>query len=128
MAAEPDLDRPWMLCDPRRDRTMHPYTDADTARALDRAIRALVMLRAPMWVGDPGPTVSALVSLVAEADSRLADAVADAAEAGYSWDQIASRLASNAASAHRRYAGYRRWRAALALKTGGERQPPGDRR
>ena len=107
---------------------MHPYTDADTASALDRAIRALVMLRAPMWVGDPGPSVSVLVSLVAEADSQLAEAVADAAEAGYSWDQIASRLATSEASARRRYAGYRRWRGALTLGIGGEGQPPRDRR
>lgn len=110
MVAMPDLDRGWELCDPRRDRAMHPYTDADTAMILDQAVAALVVLRAPMWLGDPGPVLSVLVSLGAEAGGRLYAAVADAYDQGYSWDQIASRLATTVPAAHRRHAGSGAWR------------------
>lgn len=110
-----DLDRPWELCDPRRDRALYPYTDADTTTVVDHAVGTLVILRAPMWLGDPGPIISVLVSLAGEADGRLCDAVADARDQGYSWDQIASRLATSVATARRRYASYSRWRRALPV-------------
>ena len=110
MAAVPDLDHPWDMSDPRRDRTLHPYTDADTVTVIDQAVTTLVLLRAPMWLGEPGPTISVLVSLAAEADNRLYDAVADAVDHGYSWDQIASRLDASVATARRRYGPYTRWR------------------
>lgn len=115
MVSVPDLDRPWELCDPRRDRTLCPYMGADTAEIIDRAVDALVVLRAPMWLGDPGPTLSVLVSLAGEADGRLYDAVADARDQSYSWDQIAGRLATSVATARRRYAGYSRWRRAMPV-------------
>jgi hypothetical protein len=115
IVATPDLERPWKACDPGRDRTMHPYTDADTARIIEQAVIALVTLRAPMWLGDAGPTISVLVSLVGEADSRVSDAVADARDQGYSWDQIASRLCTTVATARRRYVGYTRWRKTMSV-------------
>ena len=115
MATVADLDRPWEFCDPRRDRALCPYTDAGTAKAVDHAVTTLVILRAPMWLGDPGPVISVLVSVAGEADGRLYDAVADARDQGYSWDQVASRLATNVATARRRYASYSRWRRALPV-------------
>jgi hypothetical protein len=123
MATLPDLDCPWELCDPRRDRALHPYTDAGTATVVDQAVTTLVLLRAPMWLGDAGPTISVLVSLAAEADSRLYDAVADARDQGYSWDQVASRLATSVGSARRHYAPYSRWRGTDGGRSalGGER-------
>jgi hypothetical protein len=110
MAITPDLDRPWDLADPRRDRALIPYTDDATAQLVDQAVVTLVLLRVPMSQGDDGPTISALVSLAAETDNLLFDAVADAKDQGYTWDQIASRLATTAATARRRYAAYTRWR------------------
>ncbi|MGA3221103.1 MAG: hypothetical protein ABSE77_18845 [Acidimicrobiales bacterium] len=110
MAVVPDLERRWEMADPRRDRTLCPYTGPDTALVVDEAVQALVLLRAPMWLGDAGPVVSALVSLAAEADGRLHDAVADARDQGYSWDQLAFRLDTTAAAARRRYGPYSRWR------------------
>jgi hypothetical protein len=92
------------MCDPRRDRAMIPYTDHNSAAAVDQAVTTLVLLRAPMWLGDAGPTISALVSLAGHADSMLYDAVTAARAQGYTWDQIASRLATTAATARRRYA------------------------
>jgi hypothetical protein len=106
MVATPDLERPWEACDPGWDRSLHPYTDADTARIVDQAVITLVTVRAPMWLGDPGPTISVLVSLAGEADGRLYDAVAEARDQGYSWDQIASRLCTMVATTRHRYAGY----------------------
>ena len=98
-----DLDRRWARDDPGRDRTMIPYNDVDTATVIDEAVEAVVMVRAPMWLGDAGPTVSVLASLAAEVDSRLPEVVAEARDQGYSWDQIASRLAISATCARRRY-------------------------
>ncbi len=115
MATVSDPDRPWELSDPRRDRSLCPYTDAGTATAVDHAVATLVVLRAPMWSGSPGPVISVLVSLACEADGRLYDAVADARDQGYSWDQIVSRLATSVATARRRYASYSRWRSALPV-------------
>ena len=110
MATLPDNERPWRLCDPRRDRTAFPYTDAETERLVDEAVTALVSLRAPMWLEDPGPKLSVLVSLALEADGRLHDAAADAVDQGYSWAQVASRLDISASTARRRYSFYARWR------------------
>ena len=56
-----------------------------------------------------------LVSLVDEAEGRLPDVVADAREQGYTWHQIAGRLATSVTSAQRRYAACSRFRASLRL-------------
>ena len=110
MAAIPDIERGFVLSDPDRDRSMIPYTDQYTAALIAKAVIALAAVRAPAWVGDPGPTISSLVSLAAEAEGLLWDAVADAREVGYTWDQIASRLATPAGTARGRYGSYAKWR------------------
>lgn len=115
MAAVGDLDRPWEFNDPRRDRAMIPYTDECSAAVIEAAAVSLVLMRAPMWLGDAGPTVSVLVSLGAAAYDALYDAVADARDQDYTWDQIAGRLAMSATAARRRYAGYAGWRRGLPL-------------
>lgn len=101
MAAEPA--GPWTFTDPRRDGRVLPYTGADTAALIDQAVETLVLLRSPMQLGDAAATISALVSLAAEIDRRLPDAVADARDQDYPWDAIASRLATTTATAQRRY-------------------------
>jgi hypothetical protein len=111
VAAVADLERPWEAGDALRDRAMIPYTDDDSAWVLDEAVVSLVRLRAPLWLGDARPTVSVLVSLAGEAESLLFDAVASARDQGYTWDQIASRLATTTGTARRRYAAYVRWAA-----------------
>lgn len=113
MAADPA--GPWAFTDPRRSHSAVPYTDADTITLVEQALESLVLLRSPMELGDAGATISALVSLIAEADSRLPDAVVDAREQGYAWDDIASRLATSVATARRRYAAYARGRTPLDL-------------
>ena len=113
MAAEPT--GPWTFTDPRRDGTVIPHTDDDTAALIDQALESLVLLRSPMHLGDAAATVSALVSLIAEAEDRLANAVADARDQDYPWDAIATRLTTTASTAQHRYAGYAPTRKAAEL-------------
>ena len=61
--------------------------------------------------------VSCLVSLAVEADDRLHDAVADARDQRYSWDEIAQRLATSTTTARRRFAAYARMRNGTTNRT-----------
>lgn len=63
------LDRP--------DHTQFPFCDTDSRTLLEKAVDDLVMFRGGSY-GDPGATISALMSLAAEAAAWLFDAVADA--------------------------------------------------
>jgi hypothetical protein len=60
--------------------------------------------------------LSCLASLIAEAQSRLPDAVADARDRDYTWAEIATRLAATTSAARRRYGDYSRWRAVVAAE------------
>jgi hypothetical protein len=106
-----DLAQPWECNDPARDRTAIPYTDNETYAIIDHAAYTLTIFRAPMGFGDAGAAISVFVSLAVEAEDRLHDAVADARDQGYTWDQIAGRLATSETTARRRYAAYANWRA-----------------
>lgn len=108
---------PRAVIDARPGRAGIAYTDADSAVALARAVRWLVARRAPSSPGDAGAIVSVLVSLIAEADAMLADAVADARDQGYTWDEVALRLATTASAARHRWGSYVRWRRSLPLAT-----------
>ena len=55
-------------------------------------------------LGDGATTVSTLISLDAEAFGQLCDAVADAHDKGYTWDQIADRPATGVTPSRRRFA------------------------
>lgn len=112
-------DGPWDMADPRRDRSAIPYTDADTEALIDELIDTLVIFRCPMGLGDTGPTISALASLEAEIALRLPDAVADARDQGYTWQEIAARLATTASAARQRHAAYTRSRRELLRAAAG---------
>lgn len=64
--------------------------------------------------GDTAAALSSLASLIAEAQARLPDAVADARDTAHTWVEIATRLATTASTARRRYGDYVRWRANLS--------------
>lgn len=81
---------------------MTPYTDDNTAALIDEAA-TVVMTRALMLFGDAGPTISVLVSLVRQAQAMLFDAVADARDQEYTWEQIGSRLSTGPSAARHRY-------------------------
>jgi hypothetical protein len=93
------------------ERSAIPYTDEVTRLLIDLAIETLAGLRSPLGARDPGARLSCLLSLCGEADGGLPDAVADARDHGYGWDDIAMRLASTPAAVRRRYSAYTRWRA-----------------
>jgi hypothetical protein len=122
VSGDPDYDDdngdPWAFKDPRRNETAIAYTDNDTAVLIREAAVTLTIFRAPMGLGDAGATVSVLVSLAAEADSQLFDAVADAHDQGYTWDQIADRLTTTVTTARRRFAAYTKWRNTQPLRPG----------
>jgi hypothetical protein len=100
--AEFDGER-WESCNPRSNRALHPYNDNDSAEIVEEAVRALISVRAPMWRGDGAVTTSVLVSLAREAEGCLFDAVADARDQDYSWEEIARHLGTSERSARRRY-------------------------
>ncbi len=55
---------------------------------------------------DPAAVISILVSLIADADDRLTDAVATARAHHYTWNRIAERLGTTIPAARHRFAGY----------------------
>ncbi|MDA8288544.1 MAG: hypothetical protein M0014_08850 [Actinomycetota bacterium] len=96
--------------DPGPGFTAIPYTDTNSAGLIDEAVRSLVVLRAGSG-RDPGAALSVLVSLAAEVQARVPDAVWLArARHGYSWGQVAERLGIATESARRRYSDYVRAR------------------
>lgn len=95
-------------------RTAIPYTDADTAAVVETALRCLLARRGADNI-DHIARLSVLVSLLAEADGRLPDAVADARDQGCTWDQIAMAMASTVPAVRHRYAVHARWRRTMPL-------------
>ena len=95
--------------------SVHPFVDEQTLASVDDAVECLVCSRGS-GPGDAGAVLAALVSVIAEAQSRLPDAVADARECGYTWAEVALRLATTAGTAGRRYRDYVAWRAAVAAR------------
>jgi len=95
-----------------QDHTRFPCTDDHTRLLIEDALATLLILRAPARLRDAAARVSCLLSLSDQASGLLDDAVVDARELGYSWEEIADRLFVSASTARRRYAGYARWRKA----------------
>lgn len=93
---------------------MRPFVDEQTLVLVEEAVESVVCSRGS-GPGDAGAVLSALASLIAEAQSRLPDAVADARERDYTWAEIALRLAVTAGTVGGRYRDYVRWRAALPV-------------
>jgi hypothetical protein len=113
---------PWEASDSRRGGTAVPYTGPDTTALVDEAVDDLVASRCPLGPDDAGAALSCLVSLIEEAESRLWDAVADARDQDYTWDEVADRLARTARSARRRYASYTRWRREATVPSTNDRR------
>jgi hypothetical protein len=107
--AEEETGSGWEWLDDE-DRSQIPYNDEVTEILIDQAVETLVWIRCPLGVGHPAPTLSALVSLAGEIETRFDDTVADARHHGYSWHEIAQRMAISPGTAKRRYAAYTDWR------------------
>lgn len=102
--------------DLRIDRTEFPRGDLYSQTILEQTVLDLVMYRGGEY-GDPGASISALFSLIAEAESWLYELVADARDYGYTWSQIADRLASTVRTTRHRYAAYTIWHATIPCQT-----------
>jgi hypothetical protein len=95
------------------DRSSHPYIDEQACVLVGEAVASLVVMRGGER-GDAGAVLAALASLIAEAQSQVPEAVAEARCQDYTWAEVAGRLASTTSTARRRYGGYAaRWRADL---------------
>jgi hypothetical protein len=104
---------PLELHRPGCDRARAPYLDYDTLGLVEEAVESLVRSRGSSQ-GDAGAALSCWASLIAEAQSQLPAAVAEARAQDYTWEEIASRLATTARTARRRYGSFARWWAGLA--------------
>jgi hypothetical protein len=89
------------------DHTLIPFDDDANRAILDHALTCLILVRGGN-LHDPGATISTLVTILADAQARLPDAVAKARDHGYTWSRIADRLGSTIPAARRRYADYAR--------------------
>ena len=78
----PDADLSPASSDPRRDGAIVPFTGEDSSVVVGDAVTLLVLLRAPMRLGDEGPAISALSSIIIQAEDLLFDAVAVLATRG----------------------------------------------
>jgi hypothetical protein len=113
VAAAPVPDSRWNMTDPRRPCPAVPYCDTDSETLVAELVDTLTIFRCPMGLGDAGATVSVLASIEAEITFRLLDAVADARDQDYAWNDIAVRLGTTASTARHRYAAYVRSRQEL---------------
>ena len=86
-----------------------PFTDATSRTMLVAAVLDLATHRGGR-LDQPGDAISALVSLLAEGEAWLPELVADARDHRYSWNAIATRLATTVSAARHRYAAYAIWR------------------
>ena len=110
--SEPDDDDPDECESPARLPDLHgriPFTDAASRTVLEAAVLDLVAHRGGRQ-DEPGDAISVLVSLLAEGECWLPELVADARAQCYSWDAIATRLATTISAARHRYAAYAIWR------------------
>ena len=98
---------------PGCDRAAHPYLDVESLTLVEDALASLVSLRDSVR-GGAGAVFACLASLIAEAQSRLPDAVADARSGERTWAQIAAWLGTTATTVRRRHGAYARWRAGVA--------------
>lgn len=110
MLDESPAEPAWWL-----DHTLIPFADVASHAILDHILTCLVLVRGGD-LRDPGAAISSLVTLIAQAEARLSEAVADARDHSYTWDRIAERLGSTIPAARHRYANHARWRRLAPLE------------
>jgi hypothetical protein len=100
----------WQFEDPRRFHPDQVVIDDDSADAVELAVHHLELARSPLNQGDGALRVHVLVSLIAQAEALLPDAVADARDQDHLWADIAAQLGVTADTARRHYAHHHRTR------------------
>jgi hypothetical protein len=100
----------WHYPDPWRLHPDHVVVDDDSAEALQQAVHLLELCRSPLNQGDGALRLHVLVSLIAQAEALLPDAVADARDQDHPWADIAAQLGVTDDTARRRYGQHHRTR------------------
>jgi hypothetical protein len=100
----------WHMNDPRRPHPERVVLDDDSVQVLEDAIYQLGIYRMPMGYRDGLLRVHALATLIAQADTLMADAVADARDQDHPWPDIAAQLGVTTQTARRRYSRHHRTR------------------
>jgi DNA-directed RNA polymerase specialized sigma24 family protein len=95
----------WHFVDPLADRNTEPYRDDDTMQLVDDLVDCLIVCRSGSTY-DAGARLSVTASLMAELDARLPENIFEARDQGYSWDEIAARLAMPESTTRQRYSHY----------------------
>jgi hypothetical protein len=80
-----------------------PRLDDDSLEILNDAIDALAQRRTLYWLGDSSVRLHALVSLLAQAQRLLPEAVRDTRDQAFTWNQIGQLLNTSPTTAARRY-------------------------
>jgi hypothetical protein len=80
-----------------------PMADDDSRTALAEALEILRLLRDGEMF-NAADRLTALASIAAEVDAELSDAVADAVDQGFPFEQVAHCAGVNVSAARRRYA------------------------
>jgi len=79
------------------------HVDELSASVLTEAIDTLAALRTTYWLGDSAVHLHALVSLIAQAEQILPDAVHQARDQDYTWTQIGQLLNLAPSTTAKRY-------------------------
>jgi hypothetical protein len=82
-----------------------PFYD-DHSRELAEAAVFVLLRQRGGELGEPGFCIACLQSISDELDTWLYDMVADARDAGFSWNRISAHLDLTPSRARRRYADY----------------------
>jgi hypothetical protein len=77
--------------------------DQLSASVVTKAIDTLAGLRTTYWLGDSAVHLHALVSLIAQAEQMLPDAVRQARDQDYTWTQIGQLLNLAPSTTAKRY-------------------------
>ena len=93
----------WVEIDPRQPHPDHPVVDDDSATVVNEAVHSLTMLRGPLDEGDAGARLHAIASLIAQTEAFITDTVTAARDQGYTWPEIANRLALTTTTTRRRH-------------------------
>lgn len=104
-ANDPFPEGRWHFAGPLVDRTTKPYRDEVTQALVEELIESLIIMRSGSS-SDGGAQLSAIASLIAELDSRLAKTILDARSQDYTWGEIADRLAMVESTVRCRYSDY----------------------
>ena len=82
--------------DPRRAYPPRPVTDGTCSALVGQAVASLVIVRAPMYLGDACAELHALLSLAAEIRRRVPGIVQQAHDQTAPWSAIARQLGLSA--------------------------------